>query len=476
MANGIVTSNILQPGAISVSGGATQALVSQLQLLTPQYYKKYVEKYGNEDYTWWLQAYGGMEQVYNQQYFWFENRGKNMLAVTNLSQVTNPAAGATVTITVSDEYYNSGTQNPIRVGETVRIASSNIEGEVLTVNSGTANAFVITVAPKITTQAFVSYGSTSLLANEILQLAGDTDAGEASTSIVPQVHLDVKYTNTITEIRESWQATDLAEMTEVYYDNGVTGDIPAGGGQSGVSYFTLKGLIKANTRFKNNVEFKLIKGNVQNNAAINNSVGSEGLIPQVLDRGESVTYSTIDISKLHEITRIMDVNGCAKDNLWLQDIFQRQSFSDGIFTEYPAGAYVWGKNEKSEEAAIAYGVQSISIDGYMLKVKKYTPFNTEVPYGKTPTVDYFRNFGLICPQGEERDAKDASKTYKNVTLMYQQPPKGGTIGNGIRVWRWGGGSENPSTGTMQDNVEMITYRSLRAVAANQFIIVNNPGS
>lgn len=476
MASGIPTSNILQPGAISIAGGATQALVSQLQLLTPQYYKKYVEKYGNEDYTWWLQAYGGMEEVYNQQYFWFENRGKNMLAVSTLSQVTNPAAGATVTITVADEYYNSGTQNPIRVGETVRIASSNIEGEVLTVNTATAGAFVITVAPKITTQAFVSYGSTNLLAGEVLQLAGDTDAGEASSSINPQVHLDVKYTNTITEIRESWQATDLAEMTQVYYDNGVTGDIPNGGGQAGVSYFTLKGLIKANMRFKNNVEFKLMKGNVQNNTAINNSVGAEGLINQVLDRGESLTYTNIDIATLHNITRIMDVNGCAKDNLWLMDIFQRQSFSDGIFTEYPAGAYIWGQNEKSEEAAIAYGVQSIYIDGYMLKAKKYTPFNTEVVYGKTPNVDYFRNFGLICPQGESRDARDASKTYKNVTLMYQQPPKGGTVGNGIRVWRWGGGSENPSTGTMTDNVEMITYRSLRATACNQFIIVNNPGN
>lgn len=476
MPTGIPTSNILQPGAISVPGGATQALVSQLQLLTPQYYKKYVEKYGNEDYTWWLQTFGGMEQVFNRDYFWFENRGKNMLAVSTLSQVTTPAAGATVSITVADEYYNTGTQNPIRIGETVRTASSNIEGEVLTLDTTTPGAFVITVRPKIATQAFVSYGSTSLLAGEVLQLAGDTEAGEASTSINPQVHLDVKITNSITEMRESWSATDLAEMTQVFYDNGVSGDIPSGGNQAGVSYFTLKGLIKANMRFKNNVEFKLMKGNIQTNTGLGNSVGAEGLIPQIVDRGESLTYTSIDIAKLHEITRIMDVNGCAKDNLWLMDIFQRQNFSDGIFTEYPAGAYIWGKNELSEEAAIAYGVQSVYIDGYMLKAKKYTPFNSEVVYGKTPTTDYFRNFGVICPQGTTMDARDASKTYKNVTLMYQQPPRGGTIGNGIRVWRHGGGSENPTNGTMNDNVEMITYRSIRVTAANQFIIVNNPGS
>lgn len=471
---GIPTSNILQPGAISVTGGADRALISQLQLLTPQYYNRYVEKYGNEDYTWWLATYGGMEQVKNQEFFWFENRGKNMLAVSNLTAVNAPAAGATVTVTVSDGYYDSGIYNPIRVGETVRTASSNIEGEVLTVDDSIAGAFVVTIRPKIITQAFVSAGSANLLAGEILLLAGDMDAGEASSSIDPQIHLDVKYTNTITEMRESWKATDLAEMTEVYYDTGVSGEVPAGGGQAGTSYFTLKGLIKANMRFKNNVEFKLMRGNIQNNTGLGNSVGTKGLIPQIEDNGETVNYTPGDlgIAKLHEITRIMDVNGCAKDNLWLQDIYQRQNFSDSLFAQYPAGAYVWGKNEMSEEAAINYGVQSVYIDGYMLKVKKYSQFNSEVVYGKTPTTDYFRNYGVICPQGTSRDARDSSKTYKNVQVMYQQPPAGGTIGNGIRVWRWGGGSMNPSDGTMRDNVDMITYRGIRAVATNQFIIVD----
>ena len=55
--------------------------------------------------------------------------------------------------------------------------------------------------------------------------------------------------------------------------------------------------------------------------------------------------------------------------------------------------------------------------------------------------------------------------------MYQAPPKGGTTGNGIRVWQWGGASLNPTTGKMNDNVEMITYRGSRVVAASQFINV-----
>ena len=472
---GIPTSNILQPGVVAQSGGVTRSLVSDLQLLTPQYWKQYTERYGSEVYDYffqWIATYGGMEEVKNRNFFWFESRGKNQIAVTNLTQVTTPSAGATVTVNIpSGDLYSSGTLSPLRVGETVRVASSNIEGEILTVPA----VDQCTIRPKQSAQAFVSAGSTSLLAGEILIFGGLTDVGEASGSRVPQTHLDVRLDNDITEIRESWAATDLAEMAEVFYKTGVSGSEPAGGGQSGTSYFTRKGLIKANTRFLNSIESKLMRGDAVTNTGLlsSTSVGTQGFIPQVVERGETVGYTpgTLDISKLHEITRIMDVNGCAKENMWLQDIFQRQDFSDGIFKDFPAGAWVWGKNENSEDAAINYGVQSCLIDGYLLKVKKYSPFNTEVTTGKTPLDDYFRNYGIICPMGTTRDAR-TSATLKNVTVMYQQPQGGGTVGNGIRVWPWGGGSLNPTDGTLRDQIEMVTYRGVRVAAANQFVIVS----
>jgi len=467
---GIPTSNILQPGAISLAGGVSRALISDLQLLTPQYYKQYVEKYGSEEFFMWLATYGGMEEVKNRNFFWFENRGKLMVAVSNLTLVSTPAAGATVSITISADDVFPVNQSPLRVGETVRIASNNVEGVIITVPTyNTA-----TIRPKQSTQAFA--GSTgSLIAGEVLIFGGNTDVGEASSSIEPLIHLDKKYENNITEMRESFSATDLAEMTEVFYNGGVSGSEMAGGGQAGTSYFTYKGLVKSNTRFLNNIEQKLMRGDIQNNTGLNTttSVGTQGFIPKIQADGETVTYTpgTLDIAKLHEITRIMDVNGCAKDNLWLQDIYQRQNFSDGIFKEFPAGAWVWGANEKSEEANINYGVQSIMIDGYRFGVKKYKQFNTETYTGKTPTADAYRNYGIICPQGTARDAKDSTKVYKNITVMYQQPVKGGTVGNGIRVWQWGGGSLNPTDGTMRDHVEMITYRGLRVCASNQFIQV-----
>ena len=472
---GIPTSNILQPGVIAVSGGVDRALISNLQLLTPQYYNKYVEKYGPEAYDYffqWLATFGGMETVKNRNFFWFESRGKNQIAVTNLTQVTGPAAGATVTVNIpASDLYDSGTDSPLRVGESVFVASSNIEGEILTVPSPDQ----CTIRPKQSGQAFVSAGSANLLAGEILIFGGLTDVGEASGERVPQVHLDVKYDNNITEIRESFAATDLAGMTEVFYDNGVSGSEIGGVGQAGRSYFTYKSLVKSERRFLNSIENKLMRGDVVDNTGLltSTSVGCEGFIPKITADGETVNYTpgTLDISKLHEITRIMDVNGCAKQNVWLQDIFQRQDFSDGIFKEYPAGAFVYGTGEKSKEASVAYGFQEILIDGYLLQVKKYSPWNTEVQTGKTPTTDYFRNYGVIAPMGSVPDARTA-QVMKNITVMVQEPPKGGTIGNGIRLWQWGGGSMNPTDGTMRDHVDMITYRSTRVTAPNQFVIVS----
>ena len=171
---GIPTSNILQPGGISIAGGATRQLVSDLQLLTPQSYKSYVEKYGSEEFFMWLATYGGMEEVKNRNFFWFENRGKLMLAVTNLTAVTTPAVGATVSITIDPSGVYNGSSSPLRVSETVRIASNNIEGVIVSVPTfNTA-----TIRPKQSTQAFS--GSTgSLIAGEVLIFGGNTDVGEA---------------------------------------------------------------------------------------------------------------------------------------------------------------------------------------------------------------------------------------------------------------------------------------------------------
>lgn len=466
----IPVSNILQPAAISIPAANRQLLVD-MQILAPHYYKYWVEKYGNEDYTTFIAAFSGMEEVKGQEFFHFEPRGKNQFAVTNTAQVAAPAAGATVTVTIgAADCFNSGTQSPIRVGETVRIASSGIEGKVLTVNKSTPNAHTMTVRPLKSTSAFVTAGSANLEIGEVIQLIGNTEAGEASSAIDPQMPIDVRITNYVTQIRDDWKATDLEEMEEVFYD--FEGDAYVG--KQGVSAYSYKGLVKMQTRWNNSCEFKLLKGDIQNNTGLNpGTQGTQGLIPAVRSRGVTATYTvgSLDISKIHEITRLLDVNGGTKQYQWLQDIFQKQEFDDTLFTQYPAGAFVWGTGAASEEASVAYGFQNFMIDGYLFQVKKKKDFNTEVVYGKAPIQDEFRNFGLLVPQGEGRDARTSNKV-KNLTMMYQEPVGGGSRGNGIRVWQYGGAAPVPTTGTADHSVSMEAYRGLRTFAANQFLILS----
>jgi hypothetical protein len=110
----IDVSKILQPGNIAQPGGAQRALISDLQLLTPQAYNQYTEKYGNEAFFMWLATYAGMEEVKNRDFFWFESRGKLMVAVTNKDAVVAPAAGATVTVSIAAADYFTSTQTPLR--------------------------------------------------------------------------------------------------------------------------------------------------------------------------------------------------------------------------------------------------------------------------------------------------------------------------------------------------------------------------
>lgn len=474
---GIPTSNILQPGNISISGGANRTLVSNLQLLTPQFYRQFVEKYGSEHWTWWLATYGGMETVKNRNFFWFESRGKLQIGIQLSANATGATAGATVACTLASGFhFNSGTQTPLRVGETIYIASTGIGAEIIAITGTTANAFTFNLRPKQSTQSLASSGQAStLLATDVLIFGGRVDVGEASGTNDPQVYLTQQYNNNITEIHDTWSATDLGEMTDVYIDSGVSGSPIGGAAQAGSSYFTYMGLTKASQRFVNNVERKLMFGDAVTNTGLGttSSVGCQGFFPKLLADAETVGYSapTLDIPFLHTLTRVMDVNGCTKQNMWMMDIYQKQDFSDGIFAQFPAGAFVWGQGEKSEEASVAYGFKAIDIDGYRFQTAKYRNLNTEAYTGLTPVTDYFRNTGWICPMGETPDAKTPSRVYKNITVMAQEPPKGGTVGNGIRVWPWGGGSTNPTDGTLRDNIEMACYRSLRVVAANQFIFV-----
>lgn len=472
MAQAIPVTNILQPAAISQSSQNRQLMVD-LQILKPQWYSKFTERYGNQDLTWWLSSTAGMEQVKNRNFFWFERRGKLQIGITVATTVSAPAVNATQTVSLDlGDVLSSGLttpDSPLRVGETVYIASNNIGGEILTLDDSLAPYFTFTVRPKKLGTAFAS-PSGNLDAGEVLIFGGGTDVGEASSSLAPIIPLPIQFNNNVTEFHDSWSNTDLAQMADTYFEIPVSSDIAA----MGVTPYTYLGMRDTLIRFKNNVERKLIVGDVKTNTGFSGgSVGTQGFIPQAQANGAlTLGYSplNLDLSKLYEVTNILDVNGCDKQVAWLADMFQREDFTDGLFKEYPAGAFLWGQGEKSKDSQVAYGFDHLWINEYMLAIKKYKNFNSEYYVGKSPITDYFRYFGAIYDMGMTPDANTGTN-YANLTVMYQQPPEGGTTGNAIRLWRWGGGSPNPTDGTLNNKVEIATYRAVRLCAANHVVFL-----
>ena len=55
--------------------------MSDLSILKPQYYDKFIEKYGSQNYTQLLEALGMKATVPSREFFHFESKGKLHTAV-----------------------------------------------------------------------------------------------------------------------------------------------------------------------------------------------------------------------------------------------------------------------------------------------------------------------------------------------------------------------------------------------------------
>lgn len=468
---------IPQPNYISLPYANRQYVVD-LQLLKPEVFTKFVKRYGNMSLTWWLATYGGMVPVKNKSFSWYEQKGKDMQGINVAAAVTANVNGATVALTLAvAEHYNAGTQSPLREKQSFRVASTGVEGVIVgPPNKTVANAHTFNARPKRADQNLASAGSTTLLPGDVLVFTGYLDAGEASSGIDPLLPLWINNVNYCTEIRETWAASDWAEMVDIWVGDidGIGTELP-GAKQAGYGYFTKAGLNQTCQTFVNSVDQKLILGDLQTNTGLSNSTGTRGLVPDVLQNGTGLTYTpgSMGFDFAYDVTRLLRLNGSADQAIWITDLYQSRDFSDSIFNALPAGAFVWGQNEKSEEASISYGFKSINIEGYMLQKKIWDGFNTELTTGITPVIDRYKNFGIIMPMGSTniKNSDGSLGTAKSVDVVYMQPPGGGTVKNGIRVWPHGGGSLNPTDATMVDYIEMITYRGIRTTALNQFIYV-----
>lgn len=446
------------PAGVANPSPADRAFISDLQALYPHYYPELIQRYGTQNYHMLLESMGLKRVVQGQSFFHFEDYGKLHAACSVASTITAPAAGAPVTFTLSAaDHYQSGTESPGRVGESVRIDSSGIEGRIIAKSTTTPNAHTIQVQPAKTSQAFVSAGSANLLAAEVVLFMGGVDIGEKSTQLDGQSNLIETFTNTTTQIREDWSATDLAMIERLEFE------------VDGNYYYTYKGIKDMTQRFLNYKEFKLMRGDVANNyGSYGGSVGTQGLLPRINSDGQITTYTPtqLNVSQLHNIFRGFDFYGGAQEYHWLMDSYQYTEVMDQLFALYSGGAVVWDYAGGSPEAAAAYGFKSIYMDGYTVHMDKYLNFNSESVWGKASTNSQFRNYGLLIPMKQWTDPVRHVQIPTLSIVVNQLPGKPEIIS-----MEDGLAAKVPTNPKAYLNVTNLTYAAIEVFAANQYMIV-----
>jgi hypothetical protein len=440
---------VLQPGNVQLSG-VTRSFMSDLSILKPQYYPQFIEKYGSQNYAQLLEALGMKATVPSREYFHFESRGKLHSAVQlDGGALDAVAAGAAVNVAIAAAYVNGG-RSPLRVGEVVENAATGVQYKITAVASATA----CTIKPlDATIDANVDLGANS---TAYLLFRGITEAGEASSKFNTLTGLTEKKIFNTTEIREDFTISDRAKIEELYFE------------VNGQSYYTYKGLDEAVRRFMNNKEFKLMFGKPSTDAQIG-STGITGLVPQIEANGQTHQWNAVagfTIADFHSIARLADFNGGASEYHFLMDSYLRSRIDDALFDKYTAGAIQWASVGGSQDVAVKYGFDSIKVGGVTFHLKKYLPFNAEAVYGVAPGTEYYKEFGILIPMKEGRDAQTGDKL-PSLRIVYNEVEPG----KEVKVWETGALAKVPTSDKMELNVHHMAYCGIQVFAANQYIAV-----
>lgn len=460
----IVKGAIGSPGTVSYPNGLTTGIFNELNFVIPEWIPKLIAKYGNEGYMLAMEILGRTvveETSTTTATFSHFEKGRIFGAGLVSATVSPVASGAAITITfASPQSYAdgaAGTLCPFQNGDTVKIRSNGLKGTLTNFSSAVNGAFTATFTPLGNYALISGYTGNSLLQGEGLETYGNQLAGESSDSQGTKQPYLYRYDNTATVLRASVKSSDLASMNKTQIDFG-----------DGNNYLPYLAVSTMNKVMMASIEDVAMEGVPYANTT---SIGTLGVIPQIVARGTEVDYlqNNFSIGDFQNLTRVLDYNGGPREYHFLQDILQRQDINNLLFGKYPNGMISYGSVGYGQEMAVAYGFQSFSTDAFSFHFHRYKGFSAPSVFGYTPTIgDYRAFFGLVVPQGDTQDAKDNS-TRPYLQWVYQRNPD---IPAGLKIYSWELGYTKATKTTQASNrYEQICYVGARVTAAEQFCIL-----
>lgn len=401
---------VLKPTA--VQSATTENYVSALTATSGDLHKrdvseKLVKRYGDQGITGLLELMGAKAPTTQTTFEHYEEAFRHN-DVTIRFDAGGAAAAATAVevLTVqANSIFNS--EHALRVGDILRFA----DGDQVYVQARTATT--VDVFPLGTGgYAAAKAGATDLL----VSIVGNAfpEGSSQPEGLSPRIH---EYSNKVQIIKESFSVTG-SEATNVVYvkvDNQEFG--------SGYLWY-LKGESDTYKRYMDFAEIQMITGEVIDNAALTaasvtldgNSYaldtlrGSEGLIPFVENKGQTLDLAsgTINLANFDDIVKSLDKFRGAKEYALYNGIDLSLDIDDmlaNLGTTTTSGAYGanYGSFNNDKDMAVNLGFSSFVRGGYTIHKKTYDLFNHPKLLGMTGAG--FPGSGLMIPMDTQKDAK-----------------------------------------------------------------------
>lgn len=464
--------------AVSYTPGATQTATNYNFLSTWDAIQRDTDpklryRFGKGRFTGLMELLGQKKAANALEYdHWEKDRVMPKIKATNggagsagaaVTFTLNSAANYTYDLNNNPYAGSANTQNsyPVRNGDlimikpasgTVASPSTYIHAIVSSVNQS-AGTFVAT--PIDSTDAIPSIAS----ADEIV-IYGNAH-GEGSARPAALSTKATKYTNYIHIFKDTAAWTDIGGAMKSWFT-----------GANGSPFFIIDEEQDALTRILNYREMTLLFNPGLSSTTVSNAYATagtpismaKGLVPEILDRGNTLTYSSLTgwtIADMEDFVVVLDKQKGAKRNMFGVGRGLHIQIDRELRDVLKNGAITYGQFSMDEDKAVNLGFKSFSVGGYDFDVTLIDAMNEVNGLGANGF--NYPDEGIILPADYTVDANSGERV-ESCRLRYLTDKSGKSK---EMVTEYYNGAQFSSTGDAVEEVRYSSYVGIEVFGMNR---------
>lgn len=353
---------------------------------------------------------------------------------------------------------NTNTTYNVRVNDIIALkpASGIVSYSTLIFAQVTAvSTNTFTAVPLDSTEAIPSVATASEIA-----IVGDAH-GEGSNRPLPLDFKATEFTYNVQISKETYGWTDVANAMKTWVD------VPGGGRR-----WVHQGEKSALANFLDRREINMLTNPGLANAVISNAQAlagtpmsmTVGLIPSILERGNTLNYSSLTgltVADLEDHITVMDKQKAASQNLFAVGLDLRGQIDRELRDNFKNGGINYGMFNWDEAKKVSFGFDEFKLKGYSFALMTLDAFNERQSLGATGYG--FPNEGFILPMNNIADPK-TGETIPSARLRYLADKDGKSMEMETNFYN---GKVSSSEGTAKEEIRYASYCGLETFALNR---------